>query len=118
MKTKLSKLWFGKSDRGDGLPHQNSPRYSMPKVFRASTLRSRSPNDQAARLAKKGKEAQAEPDVDPSEEGGQVRRPRDFLFVGHANEDLVRKQNTTFEGLAKRGVIAKSALEPLMKADK
>lgn len=108
----FKRMCFGDSDRGDGIRQPNTPRYSKPKDFKASILKARSPNNQAARLARREKEAQSKPDIDPSERVGEVRRPRDFSFVGHADEDIVRKQNTTFEGLAKRGVIPRSALEP------
>lgn len=105
-------MCFGISDHEDGIRQPNNPRYSKPKDFKASILKPRSPNNQAARLSRQEKEAQSKLDIDPSEMGGQVRHPRHFSYVGHADEDIVRKQNTTFEGLAKRGVIPQSALEP------
>jgi len=117
-KTKLEDMCFGISDRGNGLPQPNRLRYQKPKDFKASILESRAPNDQAARLTRKEEESNTKPDTGFSEKQGQAYRPRNFSFVCQAGEETLCKQNTTFEALAKRGVIPKSALEPLTKAEK
>lgn len=117
-KTMFGKLRFSKSVREECLPQAKFPPYTKPKEFKASTLKSRRPNDQAARLARAEKEAAITLDTDTSGQGGQVRHSRHFSFVGHADEDIVRRQNTTFEYLAKRGVIPKSALQPATKAER
>ncbi len=114
----FGKLRFSKSVREECLPQAKFPPYTKPKEFKASTLKSRSPKDQAARLAQVEQEAAIKPDTDTSRQGDQVRHPRNFSFIGHADEDIVRRQNTTFEHLAKRGVIPKSALQPATKAER